>query len=256
MKQIIDFSVVDNRVLNHEHFVLELQSSQPLPQLMPGQFVEVRVDGSPQTFLRRPFSIHDADIAKKRLSLFIKKAGPGTRHLSTLDKGSTLNIILPLGKGFTWPSEPSKVLLTGGGCGIAPLLYLGRVLVSQGLQPHFLLGARTATDLSDAHRYQELGPVELATEDGSSGFHGLVTAHHWLSESITSFRQIYACGPDAMMKQVDKQAKRHNIPCQVSLEHTMACGIGACLTCVADTMKGHLLTCKDGPVFNTNLLKW
>lgn len=255
MKKIIDFTVVANKTLNHEHFVLELKSSETLPEIFAGQFVEVRVDGSVNTMLRRPISVHDVDYDNNILSLFIKKVGDGTHRLGELKEGDNLNIILPLGHGFTIP-QSSNVLLVGGGCGVAPMLYLARKIAEKGLRPAILLGGKTKTDISEIAAYQAFGEVGITTEDGSEGVKGFVTDHPWMKQDAPDYEMLYACGPEPMMKAVDSFGKRHHINTEVSLEHTMACGIGACLTCVVDTSSGHQLTCKDGPVFNTKELKW
>ncbi|MFO8086287.1 MAG: dihydroorotate dehydrogenase electron transfer subunit [Bacteroidales bacterium] len=255
MKKIIDFTVVANKALNHEHFVLELEGQEPLPEIFAGQFMEVRVDGSLNTMLRRPISVHDVDYDNNILSLFIKKVGDGTHRLGELEEGDNLNIILPLGQGFTLP-DSSEVLLVGGGCGVAPMLYLARKIAEKGLRPNILLGGKTITDIAEIAAYQAFGNVAIATEDGSKGKKGLVTDHPWMKQDSPDYKLLYACGPEPMMKAVDKFGKKHGIDTEVSLEHTMACGIGACLTCVVDTTSGHQLTCKDGPVFNTKELKW
>lgn len=255
MKKIIDFTVVANKSLNQEHFVLELKSDRALPDIYAGQFVEVRVDGSVTTMLRRPISVHDVDYDNNILSLFIKKVGDGTHRLGELQEGDKLNIILPLGHGFTIP-DTSDVLLVGGGCGVAPMLYLARKIAEEGHRPKILLGGRTKTDISEIAAYQAFGETAITTEDGSGGEKGFVTDHPWMKQNSPSYKLLYACGPEAMMKAVDKFGKKHGIDTEVSLEHTMACGIGACLTCVVDTTSGHQLTCKDGPVFNSKELKW
>lgn len=251
----MDFTVVSNRELNEEHFLLELVAVEKLPEMSAGQFAEVRVDGSPNTMLRRPFSIHDLDYDENRLWLFIKKAGDGTHQLSKLQEGNNLNMIIPLGQGFTIP-DTGKVLLVGGGCGVAPMFYLAKKIAEKGMKPEILLGGKTKTDISEISSYEELGNVEITTEDGSLGTKGLVSEHKWLNTKQADYKMIYACGPEPMMKAVDRFAKNQNIDCEVSLETTMACGIGACLTCVVDTTSGHKLACSDGPVFNTKELKW
>ncbi|MFO8054238.1 MAG: dihydroorotate dehydrogenase electron transfer subunit [Bacteroidales bacterium] len=255
MKQIIDFEVVSNRSLNAKHFILTLRALLPLPPIFPGQFVEVRVDGRADVFLRRPLSVHDVDYNGNHLHLFIKKVGAGTYRLGELTSGEKLNIIVPLGRGFTLLDQ-GRVLLVGGGCGIAPMLYLSRKLAEKGVRPRILLGGSTQTNIAEVSEYQAFGETALTTEDGSAGVKGFVTDHPWMHQQDPGYRLLYACGPEPMMKAVHEFGKKHTIDCEVSLEHTMACGIGACLTCVVDTHSGHQLSCKDGPVFNTKELKW
>ena len=147
-KYVLDLTVSSVEALSPKHVLIKLTDSKPLPEMTPGQFVEVRVDGSPSTFLRRPISINFVDRDSNELWLLVAAIGDGTRRLATLQKGDTLNCVLPLGNGFTMPSQPSqKVLLVGGGVGVAPLLYFGQQIKAAGGEPTFLLGARTAADL-------------------------------------------------------------------------------------------------------------
>lgn len=181
--------------------------------------------------------------------------GDGTRKLATVQKGDTVNVVLPLGNGFTMPaSADTKVLLVGGGVGTAPMLYLGEVLLKQGCKPTFLLGARSKNDLLQLEQFEALGDVYTTTEDGSMGEKGYVTMHSVLKAQ--KFDMIYTCGPKPMMMAVAKYAKAEGIECEVSLENTMACGVGACLCCVEKTDEGHVCVCKEGPVFNIKKLLW
>jgi dihydroorotate dehydrogenase electron transfer subunit len=152
------------------------------------------------------------------------------------------------------PALNEKVLLIGGGCGIAPLLFLGKYLKSNGYIPDILLGFRNKERIIELEEYLKIGNVLITTEDGSQGEKGYVTLHSSLS--TVKYNRIYCCGPDSMMKAVASYSRKRNIICEVSLENLMACGIGACLCCIVDTVKGHLCTCTDGPVFNINELKW
>ena len=223
--------------------------------MLPGQFAELRVDGSSTTFLRRPISINFADRNRNEVWFLIQLVGDGTRRLGESKPGDVINTVLPLGNGFTIPTHPSdKLLLVGGGVGTAPLLYLGEQLVRKGSQPTFLLGARSANDLMQLEQFSSYGAVYTTTEDGSAGEKGYVTQHSILKEN--DFKQMYVCGPKPMMMAVAHYAKQHHIDCEVSLENTMACGIGACLCCVENTVEGHICVCKEGPVFNIKKLLW
>ena len=240
----------------------------PLPEMQPGQFVEVRVDGSPQTFLRRPISINLVDRQANELWLLVHAVGEGTRALAALTEGAVVNVILPLGRGFTMPDAASlpeeasrenreeRYLLVGGGVGTAPLLYMGQELVALGCKPAFLLGAHSADDLLQLDHFRSLGEVSLTTEDGSAGEHGFVTQHSIWQQASNVFTRICTCGPKPMMVAVARLARELGIPCEASLENLMACGLGACLCCVEDTTDGNLCVCKEGPVFQTDKLKW
>lgn len=253
-KRIKDFTVNENRRLNNDIFVLEIYGNNNLPEIKPGQFVQVKVEESPDTFLRRPFSVHDVDYEHNTLKLLIQIAGKGTAQLSKLQKGDHLNIVFPLGNSFSLPGVNEKILLIGGGCGVAPLLFLAKYLKSKNFSTEILLGFRNSAMIIEADEYRSSGKVHLATEDGSFGEKGFVTAHPVLSDN--RFDRIYCCGPQPMMKAVARYCLERNISCEVSLENLMACGFGVCLCCVTDTVRGNLCTCIDGPVFNVKELKW
>lgn len=251
-KYLLDLRVKSVEHINEKYVLMRLTDDMPLPEMQPGQFVEIKVDNSPATFLRRPISIHNVDRENNELWLLIAAIGEGTKHLAQMTPGETLNVLLPLGNSFTLSNK--KTLLVGGGVGVAPLLYAGKVIKENGGEPVFLLGARKAADLLELDRFSEVGRVFITTEDGSEGEKGFVTNHSiWDSER---FDQISVCGPKPMMVAVAKMARERNTPCEVSLENLMACGLGACLCCVEDTNEGHVCVCKEGPVFDIDRLKW
>ncbi len=255
-KHILDLKVVKKQVLGG-NFVLIVCTDEhnALPPMMPGQFAQLRVDGSKDTYLRRPISIHDLDVSHNEISFLIQLVGDGTKALSRLEAGDNLNALLPLGNGFSMPCSPqSRHLLVGGGVGTAPLLYLGREMLKMGARPSFLLGARSASYLLRVDEFEALGDVYVTTEDGTRGEKGFVTQHSILEKE--NFDRISVCGPSPMMKAVARYAKQKGIPCEVSLENMMACGLGACLCCVEKTVKGNVCVCTEGPVFDVNELNW
>ena len=253
MKQITDFKLVGKQDFGRS-VLLRLHAECALPDMAPGQFVQVRVDGSPSTYLRRPISIHDVDFQNHEITLLVQQIGEGTRHLASAETGDIINVVLPLGNGFSMPEKGERCLLVGGGIGIAPLFYFAKVLNEKGIRPTLLLGGKTESDLLRLADYQKLGETFVTTEDGSLGEKGFVTMHSvWQKQS---FDKIYVCGPKPMMKAVANLASEKSVWCEVSLENLMACGLGACLCCVEDTVDGHVCVCKEGPVFNTRRLKW
>lgn len=255
-KYILDLRVVSNEHPRAGYSLLKLTNPDgPLPEILPGQFVQLAVTDSPATMLRRPISVHHVDYDSNQLWLLIHIVGDGTKKLGSLHEGDTVNTIVPLGKGFTLTDDAAaRPLLVGGGVGIAPLLYFGAKLKAQGVEPTFLLGARSKDDLLQLDEFEKYGRVFLTTEDGSIGEKGFVTQHSiWNQEVFTS---IHCCGPKPMMVAVAKVAKAKGVECEVSLENMMACGLGACLCCVEDTQEGNVCVCKEGPVFNINELKW
>ncbi len=253
MKYQTDFKVIEVEPCGRGYALLKLEGPDDvLSECRPGQFVEIAVAGSRNTFLRRPISINN--VIGNRLWLLVKNAGEGTQHLCTSTPGDVFNLLLPLGNGFDYSdNKGGRELLIGGGVGVAPLLWLGKVLSEEGRELVFLLGARTAEDLLLLEEFEKYGKVELSTEDGSMGHKGLVTKHPCLE---SSYDRIYCCGPLPMMKAVAEISRQRGVECQVSLENKMACGLGACLCCVEDTKEGHKCVCSDGPVFNIDDLKW
>ena len=254
-KYILDLKVVSVEAISPKHVLIKLNHDEALPEMLPGQFVEVKVDGSPSTFLRRPISINFVDRKLNQLWLMVAKVGEGTHTLARLSAGDTLNCILPLGNGFSMPqSSGQRVLLVGGGVGVAPLLNFGKSISEMGGRPTFLLGARSKDDLLELDLFRKYGDVYVTTEDGSMGEKGFVTNHSLLQKE--RFDQISTCGPKPMMVSVAKYASENGINCEASLENMMACGLGACLCCVENTKEGNLCVCKQGPVFNINQLLW
>lgn len=254
-KFMLDLLVKSNSRLNDQYFLLILTHTAPLPEMLPGQFVEVRVDNSPTTFLRRPISINFFDKENNELWLLIQKVGDGTRKLGELKPNDSVNLILPLGNSFSLPqSHDAKLLLVGGGVGIAPMLFWGAKLKEMGFKPIFLIGGRSEANLLQLDEFKKYGELYCTTEDGSVGEKGFVTNHSILTD--INFDAIYTCGPTPMMKAVAAYAQKNNVDCEVSLENTMACGIGTCLCCVTDSVDGHVCVCTEGPVFNITKLKW
>ena len=248
-KYITEFIIAEKQVFNDLYFSLTLKHPDKLPEIVAGQFVEVEVPGNKQVMLRRPISIHDVDIANNTLTLLIQVVGKGTATLSKLEKGDSLNLVYPLGHGFSIVGD--KVLLVGGGAGIAPLFHLSKCLSEKGIRPTILLGGRTSEMIPVRDAFKPYGELGIATEDGSMGEKGLVTQHSLFSKD---YDHIFTCGPTPMMKAVARHALEKGIECEVSLENMMACGIGACLCCVVDSDEGHKCVCKEGPVFNAKKL--
>lgn len=254
-KFILDLTVNSVEALSDKHVLIKLTDDKPLPEMLPGQFVEVRVDNSPSTFLRRPISINNVDYDRNELWLLVAAVGDGTRQLQKLQKGDRLNCMLPLGNSFTMPTDSAqKVLLVGGGVGVAPLLYFGKRIKEMGGEPTFLLGARSAKDVLERELFEQVGRVLITTDDGSEGEKGFVTNHSVLAQE--HFDRISTCGPKPMMMAVARYAFKNDIECEVSLENKMACGVGACLCCVEKTVEGNKCVCKEGPVMNIKKLTW
>ena len=252
---MLDLIVKKNEALNNQYSLLVLTSPDKLPEMLPGQFAEVRVDNSPSTFLRRPISVNYVDYKANELWLLVQIVGEGTRKMCELKVGEVVNLLFPLGNSFTLPeNKDANLLLVGGGVGIAPLLFWGSYLKERGYKCNFLLGGRSKDNLLQLCEFEQFGDVYTTTEDGTHGEKGFVTQHSLLQGS--NFDYVYTCGPTPMMKAVAAYAAKNGIFCEVSLENMMGCGFGACLCCVTDTIEGNLCVCTEGPVFNITKLKW
>lgn len=254
-KIIRDFKVCENLKLNDSFSLLILRpaTGEKLNVTVePGQFVQIKIPESATT-LRRPISICNYIEENDELWLLVRKAGKGTEVLCGIREEAVLNLILPLGTGFKLPQSGEKILLAGGGAGMAPLLYSGKIFNAHGANVSFLLGARTANDIFLLEEYKKYGNLNISTENGSLGEAGLITFNSVLKED---FDMVYCCGPLPMMKAIAKICKTRAIECEVSLENTMGCGIGACLCCVEKTTQGNKCVCTEGPVFNVNQLTW
>ncbi len=266
MKTISDFKVVSCQALNDRIVLLRLTplDGSPMQAMRPGQFVEVHIEDVPSVFLRRPISIHYVDMDRNELWLLVQTVGDATRRMATLVTGDRLNLVYPLGNGFTMPAPGQRCLLVGGGVGVAPLLQLGAELHRAGHEVTFLLGGRRGCDLVQLDEFARYGTVCITTEDGSTveGYaceRGFVTDHSLWQQPMSGCVRV--CGPGPMMKAVAAKARLAGLAseahqCEVSLENKMACGLGVCLCCVEQTRTGHRCVCSDGPVFDINDLNW
>lgn len=249
--------VVEQTNTGGDNYLLVLECPGIAREAWPGQFVHLRTVQGLDPLLRRPISIFLGDPAAGLLYLWYRVVGRGTRLFASLIPGDAVDIIGPLGRGFGEISG-HKAALVGGGMGIAPLIFLGHVLKETN-QISAFFGGRSASHLPPPALFPKLEGF-LATEDGSAGYQGFVTdlLSQWLEEEKPDI--IYACGPYGMLAQVNKLALQHDLPLQVSLETTMACGLGACLGCTCekavDEDGSWFKVCQDGPVFWAREVKW
>ncbi|MCL4424919.1 MAG: dihydroorotate dehydrogenase electron transfer subunit [Firmicutes bacterium] len=244
---------------------LTLRAGELAQQAEPGQFVMVKADDGLDPFLRRPLSFHRINQERGEVQILFQVKGRGTGLLARRLPGDALQLLGPLGRGFTleqrmFPengagTQRQRVVLVGGGIGVAPLLALAEKAARGGDEVLLLLGARSRDDLLAVSDFRALGAqVHLATDDGSLGHHGLITdlLDQVLREDAAD--AIYACGPLPMLKKVAQLADQFGRPAQLSLEERMGCGLGACIGCVVGT-KGpggqptYKKVCQDGPVF-------
>lgn len=255
-KKILNLKLVDKQFLNDEFFIMKLYSEELLPKINSGQFCQILIENINTVFLRRPISIFDIDYKNNIISLLVKINGKGTAILSDLNKFTNVNIILPLGNFFKYVKKCKKMLLVGGGCGIAPLYYAGKEAKEKGIEIDFILGFKNKKQIILEKEFSEIANVFYTTEDGSFGEKGNVLQHSLFSQKKFNYDKIISCGPEAMMKAITHLARKKNIDCEISLENLMACGIGACLCCVNTKITGTKTVCVDGPVFNIKDLLW
>lgn len=243
---------------------LTLRCGKAFGAARPGQFVMLSVGDGPTPLLRRPFSIHrlvSERAGDVTMALLYKIVGEGTSMMARLPVGAAVDILGPLGRGFTLDEDYRRIYLAAGGIGAAPMVFLLETLRQQHRQGeyHVFLGGRTRDDLLCRERFEDLAhKVHCTTDDGSEGAQCFLTSP---LENETRRRPpdvIMACGPMDMLACVAGIAAQSKIPCQLSIESVMACGMGACLGCAvraADDTGGYLHVCKDGPVFDAGALK-
>lgn len=252
------YKVLFQKKVGPNYFKMAICAPRITRQAVPGQFVHLRCQNSPQPLLRRPFSFHRLN--KSNFEILYKIVGQGTNLLAKKRKGDTIDILGPLGNGFDVQGTREPTLLVAGGMGVAPLLALAEELADK-KDILVLVGARTKNEILCASEFRRLGiQVQLATDDGTQGFRGLVTdlLKKVLKLAISEKREatIYACGPKPMLKEVTRISQRLRICAYGSLEENMACGVGACLGCAVRTKHGYKRVCKDGPVFNLKEIRW
>jgi dihydroorotate dehydrogenase electron transfer subunit len=261
--------LIENIGVAPDHFrmTIKLPASFATPQ--PGQFVMARDPERGEPLLSRPLSVYGfrREGGAAILDLLCRVAGRGTSLFSRMKSGSALNILGPLGRGFTVPEDVRQVILLAGGVGVAPLAYLLHEELLKACGTHreitAYLGARTWELLTGLDRLENFCGVRIATDDGSRGYHGLVT--DLLNRDIGDFKpeetMIYACGPSPMIKSLGSMMAQSPIRCEVSLEERMACGMGACVGCavaIADEQgkQDYARVCHDGPVFDIRKIVW
>ena len=265
--------ILSNEKTGHVYYKMVLDTPYIARSAKPGQFVEIKCSDSLEPLLRRPFSIHRLSVIGYRLSvveLLYEIVGKGTELLSRKEKGEFIDVLGPLGNGFSLPQtanrkplaadlEPRAIIIAGG-IGAAPLVFLAEELKKKKIKTIVLIGAKTKKLIQCEKDFKKsTSEVYVSTDDGTYGCKGFVSKlfHKILKITESRFETVvYVCGPQGMLKCIAEICQERNFECQVSLEEKMACGIGVCLGCVVKTISGNKLACKDGPVFNANELIW
>lgn len=262
----VDAEVISNVRLSDDYNVLTLAAPAIGEQTRPGQFVMVKAGEMIDSILRRPFSVFEVLRDGHRttgISILNKRAGRNTRALYALDPGARIKCLGPLGRPFT-TTPAGEAWMVAGGVGLAPFATLAEALTGAGVPTTLFYGARTACELFYLDFFEALGVrLVLATEDGSHGTHGRVTAP--LEQALAALNgpgsaTVYACGPEPMLEAVAQLAARYGQPCEVSVERTMGCGLGGCYSCVIPVRRNggsHFVrSCIEGPVFNGADIVW
>ena len=256
--------IVDNRYAAPDHFLMTVRLPPSFTTPAPGQFVMVRETGRREPLLARPLSVFDFHRYSDDcvLDLLYRVAGQGTSLLSRMRSGDELTLFGPLGRGFTLSAGIRRVLFVAGGVGVAPLNFLihSGFLTAEAESDReaiFYLGARSQDLLAGFARLSDFCDLRICTDDGSRGYRGPVT--DLLKRDIDGYDPketvVFACGPTPMIRALGRLLKNNLIPCQVSLEERMACGLGACLGCAIAIggpggKKEYRKVCQDGPVFD------
>jgi len=261
MKRVQEKSeIVCQACIQGDYFRVDMLAPGIVPLVRPGQFVHVQLPGFEHRVLRRPFSIFDVDPASSVLSVIYKVVGEGTEHLSGLAPGAGLDLLGPLGQGFSPVPEDVLPVVVAGGYGCAATYLFAR---SCGRPCLCLFGGRSAGDLLLVKEFEELGcEVRVSTDDGSAGHRGFVT--DLLDDVLDSAASlsVVACGPNPMLRAVGQIVLARGFDAELSLDHVMCCGVGACFACViklkADNEDGweYVRTCLDGPVFKASDVVW
>ena len=239
------FTVLENRHLTGRDYLLKVKVPEDLVRkIKPGQFGMVQVRSSLQfdPLLRRPLGIFNVE--GDEVSFLYRVYGRGTELLSKVSKGETVEVLLPLGNSI--PEEFDRYLFIAGGIGIGGLFLAARLFQEKGKEVFFLYGERTSDNLSGVEFLKRYGiAFEVYTEDGSYGKRGFVT------EDLSNYPDFVwvACGPSPMMKAVKERAEELGVECFLSLDRRMACGVGACLGCIVETIGGYKRCCVEGPIF-------
>ena len=265
----VEAPVISNTRLSDDYSVVALAAPEVASLARPGQFVMIKPSAGVDPLLRRPFSIfeilRDAHGAPTGISLLNKRIGVGTRLLYDVAPGSRIGCLGPLGRPFEAIDPPAEAWMVAGGVGLAPFVTLAEALKARGTKARLFYGARHGSELTHVELFEGLGvePV-LATEDGSRGARGFVTAP--LDSALRAMPnarevRLYACGPTPMMRAVAQLAASHGRRCDVSLEQVMGCGLGGCYSCVVLTRTPggapHFVrSCIDGPVFDATRILW
>lgn len=248
--------IIENFEVAPGYWQIILKAPAIAKSFSAGQFIQIKCSSNLNPLLPRPFSIYQGDRQKGTVTIVYKIVGQGTQQLATAKKGDFLNVLGPLGRGFELNKNDKKIAIVAGGLGILPFFSLAK---KSSAQLEIFWGAATKSHFfcKDDYCLKNVKKFHLATEDGSIGYQGIVTAalKNYLKKN-RSLDKILACGPVPMLKKIAQISRQFKIPAQVSLEALMACGFGVCMSCVVETKSGYKKVCEDGPVFEAGEIIW
>lgn len=257
--------ILSNQEIAPAYWRIRLSAPPSFVTAKPGQFIMVQVSDSISPLLRRPFGVFNTGTDEQPwFEMLYKVVGKGTALLASHHAGEIIDVLGPLGTGFDQGSDDEEKLIVGGGIGLAPLYPLCKELTQKKSPVRLFVGGRTQADILCLEDFKALGvDCHVATEDGSLGTKGFVTkALEQHLDQLSGKAALYVCGPHGMLAAVARIADARQLPCQVSLENYMACGVGACLGCVtpgknhSPTTPDYRCVCAEGPVFASNELQW
>lgn len=247
--------LVCKKQLTQDIFLFSIKAEELSKEAKPGHFLEIRVTDQVEPFLRRPISIYEVEEEKGTISFLFQVKGKGTKILSQKQEGDKIDLLGPLGNGTFEYERYSKIALLGGGIGVFPLYELAKRASKMGKNVSTYLGFQTKKRVILEQEFQTVSDtLVIATDDGSYGEKGFAIDQ---LKKQKGYDCIYACGPLPMLKAVKQYAVEEKIPCQISLEERMGCGLGACLGCAIKVAgkEEYWHVCKAGPVFDAKLIE-
>lgn len=251
-----DGKILVNEEVTSGVWYMEVEAPMCAETAQPGQFVHIKLPDNLSGILRLPFSMYGADADNGSIEILYQVLGGGTRFMTTLSVGETVGIMGPIGHGWEIPDGEVHALVVTGGLGAAPMAMLAKELRARHAKVDFCMGAPTSARLVGRERLAKCGTVSVATDDGSEGLHGFSTDLAERMLDAFDYDIVYTCGPEPMQRIVVRECVKRGIPSQVSMERLMACGVGACLSCVVETVDGRKRACVDGPVFKGEEVVW
>lgn len=251
-------SVLSNVDVAPDYLQMDFSWPEGVRPPVPGEFLTIRVTRGPSPLLRRPFGISAYTPSRGIASMIYWRRGPATRILAGYESGDMLDVMAPLGVGFTPPPKGTAAVLVAGGIGVGPILFFANELARAGREVAMLIGARSANRIPQIDIHGDV-KVHRASDDGSIGFHG--TAIELLETILVGSpgpRAVYLCGPNPMLKAGHECALRHGLTAWVSMEQTMGCGVGACMGCAVRVHgpEEYARVCTEGPVFRSTEIVW